>query len=79
MAPTFSYGDGGAGKLRSILDLDCCRATIVFCNAKGERVIADSPFDGPSAPEGLRARLRALMARNHDTWETYCQLFVHHT
>ena len=78
MISTFPYDDGGAGRLRSIVDVDCYRATVAFCNAAGEWVIADSPFDGPPAPEGLRARLRGLMERNHDKWATYCEIFVRH-
>ncbi|MGH7136506.1 MAG: hypothetical protein ACREHD_12255 [Pirellulales bacterium] len=79
MVPTFSYDDRGAGMSRSIVDVACCRATVVFYNAEGERVIADSPFDGPPAPQGLRARIRGLIARDHDKWGTYCELCVRHT
>lgn len=78
MVPTIPYDDGGARKLRSVIEVDCSRATIAFWNAEGERIIADTQFDGPPAPAGLRARIRGVIARDHDKWGTYCELFVRH-
>jgi DNA-directed RNA polymerase specialized sigma24 family protein len=75
MISTFPYDSSGTLGFRAFVDADAGRATIIFFS-EGERIVAESPFDGPKAPESLRARLRDLIQRKHDKWRTYCELLV---